>query len=265
MIAAFMGWNDASQAASGAIDHLLQTWESNELAMIDGEDYYDFQVNRPQVRLTEDGARELDWPTTKVYEVSAPHLKSDFLIVRGVEPSMRWQTFVRELLDLADDYEVSALITFGALLADAPHTRPIPVMVTANTAEVAKRYNVVTSRYEGPTGIIGALHDGATQREIDAISMWASVPHYVSSPPCPKATLALIESLEDFLDLSISSGDLVERSRAWEKQVDEIATEDSEVGDYVRQLEKAKDESDVATGDSIAREVERFLRRNSDH
>ena len=265
MIAAFEGWNDASQAASGAIDHLLQTWESNELAMIDGEDYYDFQVNRPQVRLTEDGARELDWPTTKVYEVSAPHLKNDFLIVRGVEPSMRWQTFVRELLDLADDYEVSALITFGALLADAPHTRPIPVMVTANTAEVAKRYNVVTSRYEGPTGIIGALHDGATQREIDAISMWASVPHYVSSPPCPKATLALIESLEDFLDLSISSGDLVERSRAWEKQVDEIATEDSEVGDYVRQLEKAKDESDVATGDSIAREVERFLRRNSDH
>jgi proteasome assembly chaperone (PAC2) family protein len=265
MIAAFEGWNDASQAATGAIDHLLQRWESSELAAIEGEDYYDFQVNRPHVRLNKDGDRELEWPMTKVYEVSTPQLKNDFLIVRGVEPSMRWQTFVRELLDLADDYEVASIITFGALLADAPHTRPIPVMVTGSTSVVAQKYGISISKYEGPTGIIGALHDGATQRDIDAISMWASVPHYVSSPPCPKATLALIESLEDFLDVSIELGDLTQRSQSWEKQVDEIAIEDSEVGDYVRQLEKAKDETEDATGDSIAREVERFLRRNSDH
>lgn len=263
MIAAFEGWNDASQAASGAIDHLMQIWDTNELALIDGEDYYDFQVNRPQVQLLNDGSRQLIWPSTKIYEVSTPHLKHDFLLVRGVEPSMKWQTFVRELLDLADDYETSSVITLGALLADAPHTRPIPVMVSGSTPEVAKRYSIASSRYEGPTGIIGALQDGAAQRDLDAISMWASVPHYVSTPPCPKATLALIESLEDFLEISVDVNELSERAKSWEKQVDEIAIEDSEVGDYVRQLEKTKDETDAATGESIAREVERFLRRNS--
>jgi len=264
MLAAFEGWNDAGESASGALQHLLSTWSNSLVGIVDPEEYYDFQVNRPQIRVDERVIREIIWPNTFVYEVSTPHLDHDFLIVKGIEPSMRWRTFASELLDLADDYEVEMLVTLGALLADAPHSRPIVVTGTGSHPDVASRLGVEVSRYEGPTGIIGVLQDGAHRRDLDAVSLWASVPHYVSTPPSPKATLALINSLEDFLDISIDQGDLPERADSWEKQVNQMAAEDSEVGDYVRQLERSKDESDLPSisGEAIAREVERFLRRN---
>jgi proteasome assembly chaperone (PAC2) family protein len=264
MLAAFEGWNDAGESATGAINHLLTSWTHHKLAMMDPEDYYDFQVNRPSIKVDERVVREIVWPNTVVFEVSTPHLKNDFLIVKGIEPSMKWRTFANELLDLADDYEVSMSITLGALLSDTPHTRPITVTGSGAHPDVANRLGIEISKYEGPTGIIGVLQDSAHQRGIDAVSLWASVPHYVSTPPCPKASLALINSLEDFLDISIPQGDLPERSSSWESQVDQMAAEDSEVGDYVKQLESSKDAADLpaATGESIAREVERFLRRH---
>jgi proteasome assembly chaperone (PAC2) family protein len=264
MLAAFEGWNDAGESATGAINHLLASWTHHKLAMMNPEDYYDFQVNRPSIKVDERVVREIIWPNTVVFEVSTPHLKNDFLIVKGIEPSMKWRTFANELLDLADDYEVSMSITLGALLSDTPHTRPITVTGSGAHPDVANRLGVEISKYEGPTGIIGVLQDSAYQRGIDAVSMWASVPHYVSTPPCPKASLALINSLEDFLDISIPQGDLPERATSWESQVDQMAAEDSEVGDYVKQLESSKDAADLpaATGESIAREVERFLRRH---
>jgi proteasome assembly chaperone (PAC2) family protein len=264
MLAAFEGWNDAGESATGAINHLLTAWTHHKLAMMDPEDYYDFQVNRPSIKVDERVVREIVWPNTVVFEVSTPHLKNDFLIVKGIEPSMKWRTFANELLDLADDYEVSMSITLGALLSDTPHTRPITVTGSGAHPDVANRLGIEISKYEGPTGIIGVLQDSAHQRGIDAVSLWASVPHYVSTPPCPKASLALINSLEDFLDVSIPQGDLPERSTSWETQVDQMAAEDSEVGDYVKQLESSKDAADLpaATGESIAREVERFLRRH---
>jgi proteasome assembly chaperone (PAC2) family protein len=264
MLAAFEGWNDAGESATGAINHLLASWTHHKLAMMNPEDYYDFQVNRPSIKVDERVVREIIWPNTLVFEVSTPHLKNDFLIVKGIEPSMKWRTFANELLDLADDYEVSMSITLGALLSDTPHTRPITVTGSGAHPDVANRLGVEISKYEGPTGIIGVLQDSAYQRGIDAVSMWASVPHYVSTPPCPKASLALINSLEDFLDISIPQGDLPERATSWESQVDQMAAEDSEVGDYVKQLESSKDAADLpaATGESIAREVERFLRRH---
>jgi proteasome assembly chaperone (PAC2) family protein len=264
MLAAFEGWNDAGESATGAINHLLTAWTHHKLAMMDPEDYYDFQVNRPSIKVDERVVREIIWPNTVVFEVSTPHLKNDFLIVKGIEPSMKWRTFANELLDLADDYEVSMSITLGALLSDTPHTRPITVTGSGAHPDVANRLGIEISKYEGPTGIIGVLQDSAHQRGIDAVSLWASVPHYVSTPPCPKASLALINSLEDFLDISIPQGDLPERSTSWESQVDQMAAEDSEVGDYVKQLESSKDAADLpaATGESIAREVERFLRRH---
>jgi proteasome assembly chaperone (PAC2) family protein len=264
MLAAFEGWNDAGESATGAINHLLASWTHHKLAMMDPEDYYDFQVNRPSIKVDERVVREIIWPNTVVFEVSTPHLKNDFLIVKGIEPSMKWRTFANELLDLADDYEVSMSITLGALLSDTPHTRPITVTGSGAHPDVANRLGIEISKYEGPTGIIGVLQDSAHQRGIDAVSLWASVPHYVSTPPCPKASLALINSLEDFLDISIPQGDLPERSTSWESQVDQMAAEDSEVGDYVKQLESSKDAADLpaATGESIAREVERFLRRH---
>jgi proteasome assembly chaperone (PAC2) family protein len=264
MLAAFEGWNDAGESATGAINHLLASWTHHKLAMMNPEDYYDFQVNRPSIKVDERVVREIIWPNTVVFEVSTPHLKNDFLVVKGIEPSMKWRTFANELLDLADDYEVSMSITLGALLSDTPHTRPITVTGSGAHPDVANRLGIEISKYEGPTGIIGVLQDSAHQRGIDAVSLWASVPHYVSTPPCPKASLALINSLEDFLDISIPQGDLPERSTSWESQEDQMAEEDSEVGDYVKQLESSKDAADIpaATGESIAREVERFLRRH---
>lgn len=264
VLAAFEGWNDAGESASGALTHLLTTWTHALVAATDPEEYYDFQVNRPQIRVDERVVREVIWPNTSVFEVSTPQLPNDFLIIKGIEPSMKWRTFAAEILDLADDYEASMLITLGALLADAPHSRPIIVTGTGAHPDVASKLGVEVSKYEGPTGIIGVIQDAAHRRGLDAISLWASVPHYVSTPPCPKATLALINALEDFLDISIAQGDLPDRASSWERQVDQMASEDSEVGDYVRQLERTKDESDLPSisGEAIAREVERFLRRN---
>lgn len=264
MLAAFEGWNDAGESATGAINHLLASWTHHKLGMTDPEDYYDFQVNRPSIKVDERVVREIIWPNTVLFEVSTPHFDNDFLIVKGIEPSMKWRTFASELLDIADDYEVSMSITLGALLSDTPHTRPITVTGSGAHPDVAGRLGIEISKYEGPTGIIGVLQDAAHQRGIDAVSLWASVPHYVSTPPCPKASLALINALEDFLDISIPQGDLPERSSSWETQVNQMAAEDSEVGDYVKQLETSKDAAELpeATGESIAREVERFLRRH---
>lgn len=264
MISAFEGWNDAGESATGALDHLLAAWTHHKIAETNSEEYYDFQVNRPIIRVDERVVREIVWPNTVVFEVSTPHLEHDFIIVKGIEPSMKWRTFAQELLDLADDYEVSLSITLGALLSDTPHTRPITVTGSGAHPDVATRLGVEISKYEGPTGIVGVIQEASFRRGIDAVSLWASVPHYVSTPPCPKASLALINALEDFLETSIPQGDLPERARAWELHVDQMAAEDVEVGEYVKQLEKTKDESDIpaATGDSIAREVERFLRRN---
>lgn len=264
LIAAFEGWNDAGESASGAISHLLAMWTHQQIAHLDPEEYYDFQVNRPSIKVDEKIVREIIWPNTRVFAVSTPHLENDFLIVKGIEPSMRWQSFVSEILDLADDYEVSLLVTMGALLADTPHSRPISVTGSGSHPDVAERLGVEISRYEGPTGILGVLQDAANRRGLDAVSLWAAVPHYVSTPPSPKASLALVNALEDFLEISISQGDLPERALEWEKNVDQMAAEDTEVGDYVRQLEKSKDASDLPemSGELLAREVERFLRRN---
>lgn len=263
LVAAFEGWNDAGEAATGAIEHLEEVFDAEIIATFDPDEYYDFQVNRPHVRVDEDGIREIIWPTTRISVVSDPSLPRDLVLVRGIEPSMRWRSFCQELLALADDLEVDLAICVGALLADSPHTRPIPISGSGSTPLVAHSYGLEVSRYEGPTGIVGTFQDACAKAELTALSLWAAVPHYVAQPPCPKATLALIGRLEDLLDISIPLGDLPEEARAWELGVDELAREDQEVGDYVRQLEEAKDASDLpeASGEAIAREFERYLRR----
>jgi proteasome assembly chaperone (PAC2) family protein len=264
MIAAFEGWNDAGESASGAIAHLLTAWTHQELARFNPEEFYDFQVNRPQIKVDERIVREIIWPNTIVYAATSPSLKNDFLIVKGIEPSMRWPSFANQILDLADDYEVSLLITMGALLADSPHTRPITVTGSGAHPDIAAKLGIEVSRYEGPTGIVGVLQDAAYKRSIDAVSLWAAVPHYVSTPPSPKASLALINALEDFLEISIPLGNLPRRADEWEIAVNQMAEEDLEVAEYVKQLESSKDAAELpdVTGESIAKEVERFLRRN---
>jgi proteasome assembly chaperone (PAC2) family protein len=264
MVAAFEGWNDAGDAASGAIDHLEAAWHSTPLAAIDPEDYYDFQVNRPTVSIDEDGVtRRLEWPTTRFSVARLAGAERDAVLVRGLEPNMRWRGFCDEIIAIARELGVEYVVTLGALLSDSPHTRPVPVTGTASDDETARLLGIESSRYEGPTGIVGVLQDACARAGWPAVSFWAAVPHYVAQPPCPKATLALLRRVEDLLDVTVPIGDLQEQARAWERGVDELARDDVEVAEYVRTLEQREAETELpeASGEAIAREFERYLRR----
>ena len=273
MVIAFSGWNDAAEAASGAVEHLLSGWRDKNddvipelIANVESEDFYDFQVNRPVVTIDESQIRSITWPSTQVFGMAIPSMKRDLVIVTGVEPSMKWKSFTSDLLDLADDLEVSLIVSLGSLLADTPHTRPITVTATSSHPSIANRLGVSVSKYEGPTGILGIIQDGCMRRGIDAISLWAAVPHYASNAPSPKATLALINNLEEFLDIKIPLSDLPDRSDSWEREVNDLAADDSEIADYVKALEESKDAAELpdVSGDTIAKEFERYLRRQQE-
>jgi len=273
MVIAFSGWNDAGEAATGAASHLLASWTDPStdvvpelIADVDAEEFYDFQVNRPMVYIDDSSIRSLTWPGTQVFGLRTPELDHDFVVIRGVEPSMKWKTFAANILDLADDLEVDMVITMGSMLADTPHTRPITVSGSGAHPEIARRLGVEISKYEGPTGILGVIQDACVRRGIDAISLWAAIPHYASNSPSPKATLALINALEDFLELSLPQGELLKEALEWEEEVTEMAKEDGDVAEYVKALEESKDAAELpeATGESIARELERFLRRQNE-
>lgn len=263
VIAAFEGWNDAADSASAVVDHLMAVWDATVIGAIDPEEFYDFQVNRPMVGTDDHGHRRLTWPTTRIAIASPPGLHRDVILVRGIEPNMRWRQFCAELLAACDDLGGELVVTLGALLADAPHTRPIPVTGTATEPDLVDRLTLEQSTYEGPTGIVGVFQDACVQLDIPSASFWAAVPHYVAQPPCPKATLALIGALEELLECSIPLGDLPEDAKAWERGVDELAEEDEDVADYIRALEETRDTADLpeATGEAIAREFERYLKR----
>ena len=278
MLIAFSGWNDAAEAATGAASHILESWTDAEhtideqtgvvpelIADIDPEEFYDLQINRPLVDMDDSGIRSLTWPGTQIFGLQTPNYEFDFIIVRGVEPSMKWKAFTHDLLDLADDLEVGMIITMGSMLADTPHSRPITVTGSGAHPDIARRLGVEVSKYEGPTGILGVIQDACIRRGIDAISLWAAIPHYASNPPSPKATLALINALEDFLAISLPIGDLQTQAVEWESEVDELAREDSDVAEYVKALEESKDATQLSdvSGEDLARELERFLRRQS--
>lgn len=266
LISAFEGWNDAAGAATGVIDHLIDVWDAQMVAAIDPEDYYDFQVNRPVVGTNDEGMRRITWPTTHVYVARPPGGRRDVVLVRGIEPNMRWRGFCSEILATADDLEVVQVVTLGALLAETPHTRPIPVTGTATEMDLDDRLKLEPSTYEGPTGIVGVLQDACVRLDIPAVSFWAAIPHYLPQAPCPKGTLALLSQVEDLLEISVPLGDLPEESRAWERGVAELAEEDEDVAEYVRSLEESKDTADLpeASGEAIAREFERYLKRRQD-
>jgi proteasome assembly chaperone (PAC2) family protein len=263
-ICGFEGWNDAGDAATAAIEHLQLTWESTELSEIDPDDYYDFQVTRPTVRLVDGVTRRVEWPTTRLSVCRPPGAERDIVLIHGIEPNMRWRKFCAELIDDLEQLGVTTVVTLGALLADTPHTRPVPVTGTAYDAASAAQFGLERSRYEGPTGIVGVLQDMCVQAGIPAISLWAAVPHYVSQPPSPKATLALLHRLEEVLDVEVPLGDLPDQADEWQRTVSEMAEEDEDVRNYVRALEERGD-ADLAlnetSGDAIAAEFERYLRR----
>ncbi|WP_326794997.1 PAC2 family protein [Streptomyces sp. NBC_01808] len=267
MICAFEGWNDAGDAASSAVGHLDREWKGEVFASLDAEDYYDFQVNRPTVTL-HGGVRKVTWPTTQLSAVRIADADGkgnprDLVLVRGIEPSMRWRSFCNEILGFAHELGVELVVLLGALLGDTPHTRPVPVTGVTSDPELAVSMDLEETRYEGPTGIVGILQEACTHAGVPTASLWAAVPHYVSQPPNPKATLALLNRLDDLIGVRIPLGELPEDARAWQVGVDQLAAEDSEVAEYVQTLEEARDTAELpeASGEAIAREFERYLRR----
>ncbi|MGN6171779.1 MAG: PAC2 family protein [Streptosporangiaceae bacterium] len=266
IIAAFEGWNDAGEAASGVINHLSLAWQATEVGAIDPEDYYDFQVTRPVTEVAEGRTERLVWPTTRLLAAKQEATDRDLLLLRGIEPNMRWRGFCSELITAFSALKIELVVLLGALLADSPHTRPVPVATAASDPALAADLRADPVDYKGPTGIVGVLQHACADAGMPAVSLWASVPHYVAQPPSPKATLALIRGVEDVLDVPLPLADLPQEARAWERGVDELAEQDTEVADYVRTLEEAKDATDLpeASGDAIAREFERYLRRRRD-
>lgn len=264
MIAAFEGWNDAGSAASAALDYLADAWNAQEYGALDPEDYHDFQVARPTIARLANGERVISWPGTVVSTCAAvSDADRRVSLVRGIEPSMRWRQFCAELLDFAEDLEVTTLITCGALMLDIPHTRPLPTFVTSEDPGARRLYGLERSDYEGPTGIVGVLAHEAALRGITVLSMWVGVPHYVAHPPSPKASVALLGQIERILSLPIDVTDLAQDAEAWQRGVDELAEDDEEIAEHVAHLETVLDESSLpeASGDAIAAEFERFLRR----
>jgi proteasome assembly chaperone (PAC2) family protein len=264
VIAAFEGWNDAGEAATDAVGHLQTSWDATLLATIDPEDYYDFQVNRPHVGFDAHGGRELIWRSTAFWHCRPGG--HDVVLVSGIEPNLRWKSFCGEVLDYVTSIGATTFATLGALLADVPHTRPVPITGISSDPELARRFGLEPSRYTGPTGIVGVMQEASHRRGLRTLSYWAAVPHYVAQPPAPKATMALLGPLEDLVGTSVDLGALPEEAKAWERGVDELASDDSDVAEYVRSLEEEQDTADLpeATGDAIAREFERYLKRRND-
>src|SRR3954449_7384971 len=264
LIAAFRGWNDGGQGASLAGGYLAKIWEADRFADIEPESFFDFQATRPHVSLVEGQTRHIDWPENAFYHAPIPGLDRDAVLLLGIEPNLRWKTFTGMIVDLAQDLGVELMVTLGSLLADVPHTRPSPVTGGATDPDLIERLGLQRSRYEGPTGIVGVLHDACNTAHIASVSLWAAVPHYVSLAPSPRAALALCQRLGDILDTAIDTDELDEASERYSEQVSEAVASDEETAAYVAELEERAeildDEEDIPSGESLAAELTRFLR-----
>src|SRR5918911_5593303 len=264
LIAAFRGWNDGGQGASLAGGFLAESWGGARFADLDPEEFYDFQATRPHVSLVEGRTRKIDWPDNAFYHARVPGAGRDAVILLGVEPNLRWRTFCDAIVTLAEDLGVELVITLGALLADVPHTRPAPVTGSATDATLVKELGLEQSRYEGPTGIVGVLHDACKGASIPSVSLWAAVPHYVSLAPSPRAALALCERLAGLVGGEIDTAELEEAAESYARQVTEAVAADEETAAYVEELEQRTDslewEQNLPSGDTIAAELTRFLR-----
>ena len=292
LVVAFEGWNDAGEAASGAVRTLKEQLEVYPISEIDAERYFDFQFNRPLVSIDDDGDKQLTWPSVTVYGPTSVKVQRDraaaeaaegqdegdddgdeldgigdnssnIYLLLGTEPSRNWRSFTAELMETITETGITGIVMLGAMLADVPHTRPISVFVGSENDELRAELAVERSTYEGPVGILTVLGDAAEKAGIPTVSVWASVPHYVHNAPSPKATLAIIDKLEEIIDVVIPRGDLVEESAAWESGIDALAADDDEMATYISQLEQARDtvDSPEASGEAIAQEFERYLRR----
>jgi proteasome assembly chaperone (PAC2) family protein len=264
LIAAFRGWNDGGQGASLAGAYLAQSWAAEQFAQIDPENFYDFQATRPMVSLVDGVTRHIDWPENSFLHAPMPGGGRDAIILLGVEPNLRWRTFCEHVTTLANSFDVELVVTLGSLLADVPHTRPAPVTGSATDPEIIEQLGLQASRYEGPTGIVGVLHDACGRAGLKSASLWAAVPHYVSLTPSPRAAKALVDRLADLLHADVDTAELDEAADAYAQQVSEAVATDADTASYVEELERRVDEiaeeADIPSGDSIAAELTRYLR-----
>jgi predicted ATP-grasp superfamily ATP-dependent carboligase len=264
LITAFRGWNDGGQGASLAGGYLAKTWNAARFAEIEPEGFFDFQATRPHVSFVEGTTRRIDWPDNAFYHASIPGLERDAVLLLGIEPNLRWQTFTNLVTGLATDLGVDLVVTLGSLLADVPHTRPSPVTGGASDPELIEQLGLQRSRYEGPTGIVGVLHDGCARAGLRSVSLWAAVPHYVSLAPSPRAALALCQRLSDIVGTEIDTEELNEAAERYSEQVSEAVASDEETAAYVAELEQRAElideDQDLPSGESLAAELTRFLR-----
>src|SRR5215210_535706 len=263
LVAAFRGWNDGGQGASLAAGYLARLWDAEQIADVDPETFFDFQATRPHVKLVEGLTREIDWPETTFYRARPEGLDRDIVLLLGIEPNLRWRSFCELITGFASDLGVELVVTLGSLLADIPHTRPSPVTGSASDQDLVERLGLQASRYEGPTGIVGILHDACKQHDLPSASLWAAVPHYVSLTPSPRAALALCERLASMLDVHIDVSELREAADGYADQVSRAVAADAETQAYVEDLERRADEfdeEDIPSGEALAAELTRFLR-----
>ena len=265
MVCAFQGWNDAGDAASSAVSFLASALSARRFARVDPEEFFDFQSNRPCIRLRA-GEREVTWPGVEVFEARAPKAPRDLVIVQGVEPSLRWRAFCSQMIDLAEALGVQLVVSLGALLADVPHTRPVALTGHATDPGLVERLKMHSSNYEGPTGIVGVLHSACLQAGMPAASVWASVPHYIAAATNPKAALALLRRVEAVVGVSIDVSELESAAVDYERQVGLAVQSDPDIQAFVERLEQAAESEqagpeDVPSGEALAREFQRFLRQ----
>jgi proteasome assembly chaperone (PAC2) family protein len=266
LVCAFAGWNDAASAASAALEAVAASLESEVVARIDPEEFYDFQVNRPTIRLVEGQTRQIDWPANTLLTVRVPTAERDLVLLSGIEPNVRWRTFAEAILTAAERLGVEMVITLGALIADVAHTRPVPITGLASDASLVERLGLSRSNYEGPTGIVGVVHDACRRRELTSASLWAAVPHYVAAVPNPKAALALLRRLEGLTGIAVEASELEDATARFDEQVDRAVSANPEIEELVRNLEAAQEgefepSQDVPSADDIAQEFQRFLRQ----
>ena len=271
LICAFKGWNDGGEAASIALRYLRERWDAETFATVDPEEFYDFQVTRPTVRLEEGVSRVIEWPKAEFAAASVGG--RDVALFGATEPNVRWRTFTGAVLATAKEIRSSMLVTLGAFLTDVPHSRPVPVVGSAVDEETAGRLGLARSQYEGPTGIVGVLHDASNRAGLPSVSLWAAVPHYLPVAPNPKAALALVDRVSELLGISVNTKPLTQAVGRWEQTMLGAMEESDELTEYVARLEAAADESvgqarlteeQVPSGEAIAAELERFLREQGD-
>ncbi len=267
LVCSFAGWNDAAGAATTALTAVGDALDTELIAQIDPEEFFDFQANRPTIRLTEDETREIDWPGNVLYAARARRAEHDLVLLSGTEPNLRWRTFSEGIAGAAESLGIQMVVTLGALIADVAHSLPVPITGLASDEELAQRLSLTRSNYEGPTGIVGVLHDACRRRGIPSASLWAAVPHYVAAVPNPKAALALLRRLEGLVGVAVEASGLEEEADTYDSQVSRAVAANPEIEELVQRLEEEQAdrielEDDLPSGEALARDFERFLRQH---